>query len=170
MDLLVEADEPPGLLDRARIKLALEASLGLPVDNVAIGRHEELTPFERIARARARPLEATGTNRRGTDPIMRLDEWQARRIREAAERHFGAGTRVWLFGSRVDDTAKGGDIDLYIEPALSSPDELVDAKLALLAELHRCLGEQKIDIVIRRPGAAEELPIHHVARETGIRL
>ena len=36
-------------------------------------------------------------------------------IRRAAARIFGADVQVYLFGSRTDDTARGGDIDLLID-------------------------------------------------------
>jgi predicted nucleotidyltransferase len=48
---------------------------------------------------------------------MRLNDQQRSIIRTAVTENFGAGANVWLFGSRVDDAARGGDIDLYIEPA-----------------------------------------------------
>jgi predicted nucleotidyltransferase len=50
VDLLIESDRPLGLLDRARIKLRLEAHLGLPVDVLTVKRGEPLSPFQRIAR------------------------------------------------------------------------------------------------------------------------
>ncbi|QEP43559.1 hypothetical protein D5085_10775 [Ectothiorhodospiraceae bacterium BW-2] len=52
---------------------------------------------------------------------------------------------VRLFGSRLDDSKRGGDIDLLIETDISQPDELVKAKNRFLAQLYRELGEQKID-------------------------
>lgn len=88
----------------------------------------------------------------------------------SAERNFGSNVRIWLFGSRVDDQRVGGDIDLYVEPEIQDPVELVEAKLHFLLELHKKLGEQKIDVVIRRTAFKEELPIYRVARETGVRL
>ena len=51
---------------------------------------------------------------------------------------------IYLFGSRVDDTAKGGDIDLLV---LSRKINLM-TKLEILAQLHQKLGERKIDIAV----------------------
>lgn len=101
---------------------------------------------------------------------MRLSDIQAEQIRDSAAKHFGAASRLWLFGSRTDPQRRGGDIDLYIEPEIQTADEIVDAKLKFLRELHSTLGEQRIDVVIRRGAFKDELPIYRVARETGIRL
>ena len=100
---------------------------------------------------------------------MRLTQQQQATIRAVLRRHFGCNSQIRLFGSRADDTAKGGDIDLYIEPDIQSPDQIVAARLNALADLHLALGEQKIDLLVRRqPGP--ELPIHRHAQETGVPL
>jgi predicted nucleotidyltransferase len=52
---------------------------------------------------------------------------------------------VYLFGSRVDDTKKGGDIDLYL--VLNEHSNLFEKKIKFLSRVKRELGEQKIDIV-----------------------
>jgi predicted nucleotidyltransferase len=76
---------------------------------------------------------------------MRLTESERRIIREACLRHFGAEPR--LFGSRLDDARRGGDIDLVVRTDLP-PADAVRRRLDLLAELWRQLGERKIDIVL----------------------
>jgi len=53
VDLLIEAEEPISLLDRARIKMTLEKDLCLPVDIVAKSRCDKGTPFQTIARSHA---------------------------------------------------------------------------------------------------------------------
>lgn len=100
---------------------------------------------------------------------MRLTQTQRRTIIDILRHHFGPHCEIRLFGSRADDSARGGDIDLYVEADLEEPDEVVDAKLRALADLHLSLGEQKIDLVVKRPGS-ETQPIHRVAKTTGIRL
>jgi len=45
---------------------------------------------------------------------MRLTEFQTSRIQEGALNFFGSHSHVWLFGSRVDDDKRGGDIDLKV--------------------------------------------------------
>lgn len=70
---------------------------------------------------------------------------------------------VYLFGSRTDDAAKGGDIDLLV---LSSKIDLLD-KLEILSELHVRLGEQKIDLLIY-PDLSQ--PFARVAMSRGVRL
>ena len=100
---------------------------------------------------------------------MRLTEQQQATIQAVLRRHFGSTSRIRLFGSRADDTAKGGDIDLYIEPDIQSPDQIVEARLNALADLHLALGEQKIDLLVRRQ-KGQELPIHRHAQETGVPL
>ncbi len=101
---------------------------------------------------------------------MRLSQPQVDVICASAVKNFGQSARVWLFGSRIDEQSKGGDIDLYIEPEIQEPAELVDAKLHFLLELHKQLGQQKIDVVIRRANFKEDLPIFRIARETGVQL
>ena len=46
---------------------------------------------------------------------MRLQSKEVDAIRQAAKDTFMSGTAVFLFGSRVDDSKRGGDIDLLVE-------------------------------------------------------
>jgi len=100
---------------------------------------------------------------------MRLSSSQIEAIKQETEHFFGAQAEVWLFGSRVDDMAKGGDIDLYVRPMTSDAAQLVDARFAFLARLKQRIGDQKIDLVLQRTGG-EELPIHAQAKQHGVRL
>ncbi|MHB8266261.1 MAG: hypothetical protein ACYDC7_10125 [Acidithiobacillus ferrivorans] len=49
---------------------------------------------------------------------MRLSPEQINQIRQSAAESFGPEARVWLFGSRVDDSKLGGDVDLLVESDL----------------------------------------------------
>jgi len=95
---------------------------------------------------------------------MRLSEYELISIVESFEKHFHAGD-IFLFGSRTDDTQKGGDIDLYIDTQDSA--DLFDKKLHLLADIKTKLGDQKIDIVIVKD---QERAIEKEALEKGIKL
>ena len=53
---------------------------------------------------------------------------------------------VYLFGSRVDDTKQGGDIDLAIQVDISKA-EFRKKKIACLTSLERMGFDLKIDIV-----------------------
>jgi uncharacterized protein len=97
---------------------------------------------------------------------MRLTRQQVDTIRQAAETAFGVGTVVTLFGSRVDDSKRGGDIDLLVRP--TDQDHPLRRKLRFLALLEEALGERKIDVVIERPHDVRA--IVEVARETGVSL
>ena len=101
---------------------------------------------------------------------MRLSEKQCSIISNAVAENFGIEANVWLFGSREDDASRGGDIDLYIEATTDDADAIVESKLRFLVTLYKKLGEQKIDVVIRRPGFKGNLPIYDIAKQTGIKL
>ena len=98
---------------------------------------------------------------------MRLTADQAEVIRTAVREVYGEDSRLWLFGSRVDDTRRGGDIDLLVRPDSSGGYALMD-KIRLLGKLERGLGERKIDIVIETQD--DQRPIVKIAHERGIRL
>jgi predicted nucleotidyltransferase len=74
-----------------------------------------------------------------------------------------ANAAIFLFGSRVDDATKGGDIDLLV---LSKKINLM-AKLAILAQLHQRLGARKIDLAIY-PDATSPFP--RMVMQTGVPL
>jgi predicted nucleotidyltransferase len=48
---------------------------------------------------------------------MRLSTTQTRLILHCIRQQFGADASVMLFGSRLDDAACGGDVDLLVESA-----------------------------------------------------
>jgi predicted nucleotidyltransferase len=99
---------------------------------------------------------------------MRLTPLQARIIRQTADRVLGRDAKVLLFGSRVDDSARGGDIDLYVE----MPQPVTDGVALVsrfVAELQLKMGEQKIDVVMVDPDTDFQ-PIHQIAQKTGVQL
>ena len=100
---------------------------------------------------------------------MRITEQQQKIIKQTICKYVGVGSGVWLFGSRVDDNARGGDVDIYIEPEIQEADDIVEAKLDALVELYQLLGDQKIDLVINRKNGVI-LPIYDIAKDTGVRL
>lgn len=98
---------------------------------------------------------------------MRLSQQEKDAIITSAKEAFGPQVEVWLFGSRVDDNAKGGDIDLYIEvPAIDSP---VMRKITFKLRLEDRIGERKVDVVLHQR-CNEELPIHQIAKAEGVKL
>ena len=99
---------------------------------------------------------------------MRLTREQIDSIRRAVQDVFGPGAEVLLFGSRVDDSKRGGDIDLLVRPDDGFTDEPLRRKIRLLGQLEQALGERKIDIVIEPP--ENPRPIECVARETEVKL
>ena len=94
---------------------------------------------------------------------MRLQEWEVKEIKEAAKKVFGDDVRVILFGSRVDDTKRGGDIDLYV----ISKNNTYENETKFWIELQERLGEQKIDIILSRD---KNRTIEQVALKEGIEL
>lgn len=75
---------------------------------------------------------------------MRLPHGYREIIKKYFDELFGDGD-IYLFGSRVDDSKKGGDIDLYLAPKDNSG--LFEKKIKFLAKVKREIGEQKIDVV-----------------------
>ena len=84
--------------------------------------------------------------------------------------HFGDDAEVWLFGSRVDDQRRGGDIDLYIETEEMDSGVISKKRSKFLASLYVQLGEQKIDVLVKSRRKATALTIHTIAREEGVHL
>lgn len=99
---------------------------------------------------------------------MRLTAQPSLQIRKAVQKHFGKAARVWLFGSRVHDNARGGDIDLLVEVDEVIPQPFT-ASIALETELQNLLGDQKIDILLQY-GMLPPSPIQQIAKANGIQL
>lgn len=96
---------------------------------------------------------------------LRLDSEQRRAIREAVTELAGPRARVRVFGSRLDDTARGGDVDLLVE--LNEP-ALEPARLSaqIAARVSRAMHGRRVDVLIAAPNLQSH-PVHEVARRTG---
>ena len=75
---------------------------------------------------------------------MRLSNYTVDQIKKSFNEIFDEGS-LYLFGSRVDDSLRGGDIDLFIE--LKDKSDLFEKKIKFLARLKRAIGDQRIDVV-----------------------
>lgn len=95
---------------------------------------------------------------------MRLSEDEISAIREEI-RSMDSDAEAYLFGSRTDDAARGGDIDvLVISNKLGFRDVL-----RLRSRILDRIGWQQLDLVVNRREQLSE-PLASEARETGIRL
>jgi len=103
---------------------------------------------------------------------MRLNDTERQIIRDAAAEVFGPEARVLLFGSRVDDARRGGDIDLLILLDGSSDNAdmmtLGEKRVRYLVMLEKALGERKIDLITALPGDGRG--IVGIAMATGVEL
>ena len=99
--------------------------------------------------------------------MVRLAPKHIETLVEATYRCFGETAKIWVFGSRADDSKRGGDIDLYIETDLS--EGTVAAKIKFRSLIWSTFGEQKIDILIRRR-SKPLTPIQCIAKESGTPL
>lgn len=96
---------------------------------------------------------------------MRLSQHAQGVIRRTVKEIFGDQASVSLFGSRLDDAARGGDIDLLVQ----SPVLVKDARrktLTLVARLQIRLGDQPIDVIYLGPDSTPQ-PVHEEALRTG---
>ena len=99
---------------------------------------------------------------------MRLSPDQVHAIVTTTQELAGSDARVRLFGSRLNDHLRGGDIDLLVECArpVARP---VWLAAQITARLQRCLGERKIDVLVVDPTTELET-VHRVARAEGLLL
>lgn len=88
---------------------------------------------------------------------MRISEFEKESILKTAREIFGHNSVVSLFGSRIDDTKLGGDIDIYIEP--EKKDWELEDRWNFLVNLKLKIGDQKIDLVLDRNQDSEFLKI-----------
>ncbi len=102
---------------------------------------------------------------------MRLTAEEQQGIALAAAMTLPPGARVSLFGSRVDDTKRGGDVDLLVEvPTQPSPDEEVRLSNRFVAQLYRRIGERRIDLLVCTRGRPDPRPVVAAARRDAIVL
>ncbi len=99
------------------------------------------------------------------DEFMRLTDSQIDTIRRLAHEVAGDRARVRVFGSRLDNAARGGDLDLLLE--LPEPVEnpaLLAARMS--ARVSRVFSGRKVDVVLSAPNL-KRLPIHDAALKEG---
>ena len=96
---------------------------------------------------------------------MRLTDNQTEIIRQLAYQLAGSQSRVRVFGSRLDDAAHGGDIDLMLElPEPVDNPALMSAQMS--AQVSRAMHGRKVDVLLSAPNLLR-LPIHDIAFKEG---
>jgi uncharacterized protein len=100
---------------------------------------------------------------------MRLNQSEKKWIVTLAKKHFGINTHVFLFGSRVYDDKRGGDIDLFIQNDNEKELSLLK-KVHFLAEVKKRIGDQKIDTVFDNSNTRSKVSFYQSIREQMIEI
>ena len=95
---------------------------------------------------------------------MRLSKEHQHIIRQSVVR-YDADAEVILFGSRVNDALRGGDIDLLIRSDRLNKQDLWPIRRDILD----AIGWQKLDLILERK-TGDLRPISCVALKTGVSL
>lgn len=99
---------------------------------------------------------------------MRLCLQTQQIIKDTVREIFGIEAHVKVFGSRINDNARGGDIDLLVELPFCMAD--IERKtIQLIARLQLRIGDQPIDVLVIDPSTHWQ-SIHEQANITGISL
>jgi predicted nucleotidyltransferase len=93
---------------------------------------------------------------------MRLNQDEISAIKKSIYQ-FDPQAEVYLFGSRVDDKKRGGDIDLFVKSFYLTQQDAYTIKELIWDEI----GEQKIDIIV---GWDQNTPFLRVALKESVRL
>lgn len=99
---------------------------------------------------------------------MRLDAATQNIIKTEVANLIGTNSIVRLFGSRVDDNQRGGDIDLLIESPAPIQNR-VQTECRLAARLYIKLGGRKVDVLIK-DSLTTIGPVHQQALQHGVIL
>ena len=94
---------------------------------------------------------------------MRLTPAQIDTIQSTVHAVLGEGAQVTLFGSRVNDQQKGGDVDLYVEIVQPDLMKKIRCKVSLQDQL-----DLPVDLIVKPYG--DRSPIALIAKQEGIRL
>ena len=98
---------------------------------------------------------------------MRLEPPEVAAVREAVRAVFGSGARARVFGSRADDRARGGDLDLFIE--VEPGQATLEAEMALRERIEPALDDLRVDVVLHERGSPLS-PIARIAVRDGVPL
>ena len=81
------------------------------------------------------------------EPLVRITQ-KEKEIIKSVIFNFDQNATIKLFGSRIYDEKKGGDIDLYVETKKNFD---LDKKIQILTELEFCGISRKIDLIVKTP-------------------
>lgn len=98
---------------------------------------------------------------------MRLSVVQRHLLQDTVQRHFGAEVAACTLGSRIDDAASGGDVNVFVDTPTHA-DYRVRVRAMALAQREALLASP-VDLVVKDVEDRER-PIHRIARLTGVRL
>ncbi|QEP42803.1 nucleotidyltransferase domain-containing protein [Ectothiorhodospiraceae bacterium BW-2] len=99
---------------------------------------------------------------------MRLSNSQIELIKQTVTEMIDDEAIIILFGSRVDDDLRGGDIDLLVLTDKCLPQRLA-LQLRLAATLIIKMEGIEVDLILQDATVAET-PFHQHAKQTGVLL